>query len=82
MLLTNKTTVTLEILGKEIKPNESQIFTESRFNELIVKSDIGYCVIRTKSGKHYFTNSGRLIASEGNIENRHGRKPIIISSVD
>lgn len=81
MLLTNKTPVTLEILGKELKPNESQIVTENRFNKVIVKSELGICIISTELGKYHFTNNGSIVASEEETENRHGRKSIIISSL-
>lgn len=81
MLLTNKTPVTLEILGKELKPNESQIVTENRFNKVIVKSELGICIISTELGKHHFTNNGSIVASEEETENKHGCKSIIISSL-
>lgn len=48
MTITNKTSVTLEILGTKLKPNESQEYTEMMFNTLDIHSEIGSCVITTE----------------------------------
>ena len=82
MTVTNQTSVTLEILGTELKPNESQEYTEMMFNTLEIHSDIGSCVITTEYGQRSFRNYGKLVAKEGIKKNNHGMKNILVSSVN
>lgn len=80
MTITNKTTVTLEILGGKLKPNESREYVEMMFNTLYIISEIGSCVITTEYGKRSIKNYGKLVAKEGSKKNEHGMKNIIVSS--
>jgi hypothetical protein len=82
MTVTNKTSVTLEILGGSLKPNESREYTEMMFNTLDIHSEIGSCVITTEYGQRSFRNYGKLVAKEGRKKNEHGMKNIIVSSID
>lgn len=82
MTITNKTSVTLEILGTKLKPNESQEYTEMMFNTLDIHSEIGSCVITTEYSQRSFKNYGKLVAKEGKEKNKHGMKNIIVSSID
>ena len=60
MTITNKTSVTLEILGSELKPKESHEYEEMMFNTLNVHSEVGSCIITTEYEKRSFRNFGRL----------------------
>ena len=82
MTITNKTSVTLEILGTKLKPNESQEYTEMMFNTLDIHSEIGSCVITTEYSQRSFKNYGKLVAKEGKEKNKNGMKNIIVSSID
>ena len=82
MTVTNKTSVTLEILGEELKPNESREYTEMMFNTLDIHSEIGSCVITTEYSQRSFKNYGKLVAKEGRKKNEHGMYNILISSID
>ncbi len=76
MIIKNETTVTLKILGSELKPKESRKLPEMMFNTLNIVSKNGGCVITIKCGKLSFINYGKIIAKECN------NKKIIISSID
>ncbi len=82
MTVTNKTTVTLEILGNQIKPGESRECTEMMFNTLSIHSEIGSCFIITEYGKRSFRNYGKLVAKEGRKKDEHGMKNIIVTSIN
>jgi len=82
MTVTNKTAVTLEILGGSLEPNQSREYTEMMFNTLDIHSEIGSCVITTEYGKRCFRNFGKLVAKEGRKKNERGMKNIIVSSID
>ena len=81
MKVTNKTAVTLEILGGTLEPQESREYTEMMFNTLDIHSEIGSCVITTEYGKRSFRNYGKLLAKEGHQKNEYGMKEILISSI-
>lgn len=80
MLIENKTSVTLDIMGKTIEPGKSMEFGESMFNDLSIHSDIGSCSIVTEYCKRYIKNYGDLVAKEGSKKNERGMKNIIITS--
>lgn len=82
MTVTNKTTVTLEIMGGILKPNESREYAEMMFNTLDIHSEIGSCVITTEYAQRSFRNYGKLVAKEGCEKNEDGMKNIIVSSTD
>ena len=82
MTITNKTSVTLEILGGKLKPNESREYTEKAFNTLDIHSEIGSCVITTEYSERSFRNYGKLVAKEGIEKNEYGMKNILVSSID
>lgn len=82
MTVTNKTSVTLEILGGSLEPNESREYPEMMFNTLSIHSEIGSCDITTEYGERYFRNFGKLVAEEGRKKNELGMKEIIVSSID
>ena len=82
MTITNKASVSIEILGRILVPNESEEFLEMMFNTLDIHSDIGSCVITTEYGKRYFRNFGKLQAKEGRKKNKDGMKNILVTSVD
>lgn len=82
MTVTNKASVTLEILGGTLEPNESREYPEMMFNTLNIHSEIGSCVITTEYEKRSFRNYGKLIAKEGRKKNEHGMKNILVSSID
>ena len=82
MTVTNKTAVTLEILGGSLEPNQSREYTEMMFNTLSIHSDAGSCIITTEYRKRSFRNFGRLVAKEGRNKDEHGIKIIFISSID
>ncbi len=82
MTVTNKTSVTLEILCSELKPNESKEYPEMMFNTLDIISEIGSCTITTEYGQRSFINYGKLVAKEGRKKNDNGMKNILVSSID
>ena len=82
MTVTNKTSVTLEILGSELKPNESKEYPEMMFNTLDIHSEIGSCTITTEYGQRSFINYGKLVAKEERKKNDNGMKKILVSSID
>ena len=82
MTVTNKTSVTLEILGEELKPNEFREYTEMMFNALDIHSEIGSCVITTEYAQRSFRNYGKLVAKEGRKKDKYGTKNILVSSID
>ena len=82
MTVTNQTSVTLEILGTELKPNESKEYTEMMFNTLDIHSESGSCTITTEYGQRSFINYGKLVAKEGRKKNDNGMKNILVSSID
>ena len=82
MTVTNKTSVTLEILGGKLQPNTSAEYSEMMFNTLDIHSEIGSCVITTEYGKRSFKNYGKLFAEEGHEKNEHGMKNILVYSKD
>lgn len=81
MTVTNNTSVTLEILGGELQPNESQEYPEMMFNTLNINSEIGSCVITTEYAQRSFRNYGKLVAKEGKKKNEDGMKNILISAI-
>ena len=82
MTVTNKTSVTLVILGGNLEPNQSQEYSEMGFNILNIHSEIGSCVITTEYGERSFKNFGKLVAKEGRKKNEHGMKNILVYSID
>ncbi len=82
MTVTNQTTVTLEILGKPLEPNQTHVYPEMMFNTLDIHSEIGSCVITTEYAKRYFRNFGKLAAKEGTERNEYGMKNILVYSID
>ena len=82
MTVTNKTSVTLEILGSELNPNESKEYPERMFNTLDIHSEIGSCTITTEYGQRSFINYGKLVAKEERKKNDNGMKNILVSSID
>ena len=82
MTVTNKTTVTLFILSRGLKTNETGEYSEMMFNTLDIHSDIGSCVITTEYGKRSFKNYGRLVAKEGRKKNKDGMKNILIKEAN
>ena len=82
MTVTNETSVTLEILGSELKPNESKEYPEMMFNTLDIHSEIGSCTITTEYGQRSFINYGKLVAKEERKKNDNGMKNILVSSID
>lgn len=81
MTVKNITSVTLEILGRGLYPNESQEYPETMFPTLDIHSEIGSCVITTENGKKKFRNFGRLVAAESYQKNRIGMRDILISDI-
>ena len=82
MKVTNKTAVTLEILGGTLEPQESREYREMMFNTLDIHSEIGSCVVTTEYGIRSFRNFGKLVGKEGHRKNEYGMKDILISSID
>lgn len=82
MTVTNNTSVTLTILGGDLKPNESSEYPEMMFNTLDIHSEIGSCVVTTEYGERSFRNYGKLVAKEGCEKNKDGLKNILVSSID
>ena len=82
MTITNKTTATLKILGRKLKPGKSRKYEDWMFNTIKISSEIGNCVITIEYGKKSFKNHGKLVAMEGNKRNEHGIKDIIITSIN
>ncbi len=82
MTITNKTAVTLEILGDNLNPGESREYTEMIFDTLSIYSGIGSCVITTEYEQRSFRNYGKLVAKEGSEKDEHGKKIILITSID
>lgn len=82
MTITNKTSVTLEILRGELKPNQSKEYPEMIFNTLAINSEIGSCIITTEYNQRSFKNYGKLVAKKGRKKNEHGMKNILVSSID
>ena len=62
MTITNKTSVSLKIMGSSVGPNETREFPENAFNTLSVHSDIGSCVITTEYSQRTIENFGKLVA--------------------
>ena len=82
MTVTNKTSVTIFILGGGLKPNETSEYSEMMFNTLDIHSEIGSCVITTEYGKRSFKNYGHLIAKEGRKNNKDGMKNILVKEAN
>ena len=82
MTVTNKTSVTLEILGRILKPNQTKEYPEMMFSTLDIHSEIGSCIITTKYAERHFKNSGKLVAKEGNKKDKYGMKNILVYSID
>lgn len=82
MTITNKTSVTLFILGGELKPKESREYPEMSFNTLNINSDIGSCIITTEYSQRSFRNFGKLVAKEGRKKGEHGMRNILVSSIE
>lgn len=80
MLIENKTSVTLDIMGKTLEPGKSREFVETMLNDLSIHSDIGSCRIVTEYCKRYIKNYGDLVAKEGRKKNENGMKNIIVTS--
>lgn len=81
MTIENKTTVTLEIMGNLLKPNQSMDYPERAFDKLSIHSDIGSCMITTEYSQRSIENYGKLVAEEGSKKNEYGMKNIIVSSL-
>jgi len=79
MTVTNKTSVTLVILGKNLEPNQSRQYPEMMFGTLNIHSEIGSCVITTEYGNRSFMNFGKLVAKEGR-KKIDGKKNILVHS--
>ena len=81
MTVVNKASVTIEILGKKLKPNESNRYTEMMFNTLDIHSHIVSCTITTEYGQRSIRNYGRLKATE--VKSKTGKmKDIVVTSID
>lgn len=81
MTITNKTSVTLEILGGTLKPSQTREYPEAMFNTLNINSEIGSCVISTEYSERSFKNYGKLKAKEGSEKDKYGMKHILVSSI-
>ena len=79
MKITNKTSVTIFVMGSEMAPGQSSQFTEMAFNRLSIHSEIGSCEIFTEYSFRSFESYGRLIAKEGRGLDANGLKEIIIT---
>lgn len=82
MTITNKTSVTFEILRGELKPNQSKEYPEMIFNTLTINPEIGSCIITTEYSQRSFKNYGKLVAKKDRKKNEHGMKNILVSSID
>ncbi len=82
MTITNKTSVTFEILRGELNPNQSKEYPEMIFNTLAINSEIGSCIITTEYSQRSFKNYGKLVAKKDREKNEHGMKNILVSSID
>lgn len=80
MTVINKSSVTVDIYGISLKPNQSKEYTERTFNTLNIHSDIGSCVITTEYGKRSIKNYGNLSARESDSIKPNGSKVIVIYS--
>jgi len=81
MTVTNKSTVTLRILGCNHEPNETKEYPEKAFSTLGIYSAIGSCVIMSIHGERIFRNYGRLVAKEEAKKDAHGMSNILIASI-
>lgn len=82
-MIRNHTNNTIEILGLELKPNESRELDDIMPNTVNVFSDIGRCIITTdRDGKRHFENCGKILAEEGHVWNEYGFRDIIISEAE
>lgn len=81
MTITNTTSVTLKILGRSLKPNETAEYPEMTNSTIRIFSEIGSCVITTQYDERSFSNSGNLVAEEVREVGKDGRMKIEISSI-
>lgn len=81
MTITNKASVTLEILGDCLPPNETREY--SKRGSFDICSEIGCCgITTTKDNKRRVTNYGKLVAIEGGEKDNNGLRRIIVYSID
>lgn len=82
MLVTNNTSVNIEIYGGILKPKESGEYTEFGFNTLDIHSEIGSSVITTEYCRRSIKNYGKIVAKEGRKKDEHGMKNIIVTQIE
>lgn len=81
MTIKNNTTVSLEILGGTLEPEQIRDYPEKCFNELKIKSEIGSCKIITEYSQRKIRNYGKLVAKESKKQDEDGMKEIIVSAI-
>ena len=82
MTVTNQTSVTLTILGKNLWPGKSEDYPVVGTTNLHIHSQIGSCIITTEYGQRSFMNFGKLVAEEGCEKDNNGKKTILVSAID
>lgn len=80
MTVINKSSVTVDIYGISLKPNQAKEYPDMTFNTLNIHSDIGSCVITTEYGRRNIRNYGNLSARETDSIKSNSSKDITIYS--
>ena len=76
MTITNKSSLVLTVLGKEIKPGQTRDFAAKYDTGVIVSSDEGRCKVYTEDGKVKFKYEGNLTARYGMRKDKRGHKSV------